>query len=117
MPGVQALASARGHVGTRTNQGSCIDYITEKPYLHHQLGVPRAPISGSPVSAKMSKSYAVVTNDIYPLTSAYWGLGCVFYQPQGSRKNFISPAGLITVTFTRPEIFLLALILMTIFFK
>ena len=27
-------------------QGSRIDYITEKPYLHHQLGVPRAPIAG-----------------------------------------------------------------------
>ena len=36
--------SAQGHVGTRTNQGPRIDYITEKPYLHHQLGVPRAPI-------------------------------------------------------------------------
>ena len=34
---------------------------------------------GSPVSAKMSTSYAVVTNDIYALTSEYWGLGCVFY--------------------------------------
>ena len=34
---------------------------------------------------------------------------------QGStlRKNFISPAGLVTETFTSPEIFLLALILMT----
>ena len=37
-------AAARGHVGTRTNQGSRFDYITKKPYLHHQLGVPRAPI-------------------------------------------------------------------------
>ena len=37
-------AAARGQVGTRTNQGSRIDYITEKPYLHHQLGVPRGPI-------------------------------------------------------------------------
>ena len=44
MPGVPDKASQRGHVGTRTNQGSRIDYITEKPYLHHQLGVPRAPI-------------------------------------------------------------------------
>ena len=25
-------------MGTRTNQGSCNDYITEKPDLHHQLG-------------------------------------------------------------------------------
>ena len=31
MPGVTDLASARGHVGTMTNQGSRIDYITEKP--------------------------------------------------------------------------------------
>ena len=44
MPGVPDKASARGHVGTKTNQGSRIDYISEKPYLHHQLGVPRAPI-------------------------------------------------------------------------
>ena len=38
---------------------------------------------------------------------------------QGStlRKNFISPAGLVTETFTSPEIFLLALILMTTLFK
>ena len=38
---------------------------------------------------------------------------------QGStlRKIFISPAGLVTVTFTSPEIFLLALILMTNLFK
>ena len=28
------------------NQGSRIDYITEKPYIHHQLGVPRALIFG-----------------------------------------------------------------------
>ena len=33
------------------------------------------------------------------------------------KKNFISPAGLVTVTFTSPEIFLLALILMTNLFK
>ena len=43
MPGVPDKASVQGHVGTRTNQGSRIDYITEKP-LHHQLGVPRASI-------------------------------------------------------------------------
>ena len=38
---------------------------------------------------------------------------------QGStlRKNFINPAGLVTETFTSPEIFLLALILMTTLFK
>ena len=41
MPGVSDLASAQGHVGTRTNQGSCINYITEKPVPdhHHQLGM------------------------------------------------------------------------------
>ena len=44
MPGVPNKASVQDPVGTRTNQGSHIDYITEKPYLHHQLGVPRAPI-------------------------------------------------------------------------
>ena len=45
MPGVPDKASARGHVGTRTlTQGSHIDYITEKPHLHHKLGVPRASI-------------------------------------------------------------------------
>ena len=38
---------------------------------------------------------------------------------QGStlRKNFISPAGLVSETFTSPEIFLLALILMTTLLK
>ena len=46
MPEVPDKPSARGHVGTRTNQGSRIDYITEKTYLHHQLGVPRASIFG-----------------------------------------------------------------------
>ena len=46
MPGVPDKPLARAHVGTRNYQGSRIDYITEKPYLHHQLGVPRAPISG-----------------------------------------------------------------------
>ena len=40
------LASARGHVGTTTNQGFCIDYITEKPERQHQLGMRRAPILG-----------------------------------------------------------------------
>ena len=39
-------ASQRGHVGTRTNQGSSIDYIAEKPYLHHQLGVAQTINSG-----------------------------------------------------------------------
>ena len=38
---------------------------------------------------------------------------------QGStlRKNFISPAGLVTETFSSPEIFLLALIFMTTLVK
>ena len=31
MPGVSDLALERGHEGTRTNQGSHIVYITEKP--------------------------------------------------------------------------------------
>ena len=42
MPRVSDKASQRGHVGTRTNRGSRIDYITEKPYLHHQLGVAQS---------------------------------------------------------------------------
>ena len=46
MPGITGLASARGHVGTRTNQGSRINYITEKPDHQHQLGMCRAPILG-----------------------------------------------------------------------
>ena len=46
MSGVPHKPSARAHVGTRTNQGSRIDYITGTLYLHHQLGVPKAPISG-----------------------------------------------------------------------
>ena len=44
MPGVTDLPSARGHVGTRTNQGSRMDYITEQANLHHQLGLRIAPI-------------------------------------------------------------------------
>ena len=46
MPGVTDLASARGHVGTRTNLGSRIDYITEKPDCQNQLGMRNAPILG-----------------------------------------------------------------------
>ena len=46
MPGVPDMASAGGYMGTRTNQGSGIDCITEKPYLHYQLGVGRASILG-----------------------------------------------------------------------
>ena len=40
------LASARGYVRTRTNQGSRIAYITEKPDRQHRLGMHRAPIMG-----------------------------------------------------------------------
>ena len=46
MPEVTDLASAQGHVGIRTNQGSRFDYITEKSDLKHQLGMRRAPILG-----------------------------------------------------------------------
>ena len=46
MPGVPDIALVRGHLGTRTNQGIRIDYITEKPNLHHQPGMRRAPILG-----------------------------------------------------------------------
>ena len=47
MPGDTDLASARGHVGASTNQGSRIDYIAEKPDCQHQLGMlGRAPIVG-----------------------------------------------------------------------
>ena len=28
-----------------------------------------------------------MTNDIYALTSTYWGLGCVFYQPGGAQMR------------------------------
>ena len=35
MPGVPDMTSAGGHVGTRTNQGSRIIYITEKPVHQH----------------------------------------------------------------------------------
>ena len=43
----------------------------------------------------------------------------ILIKAQGStlRKNFISPAGLVTETLTSPEIFLLALILMTALLK
>ena len=36
IPGVSDLAPACGHEGTRTNQGSCIIYITEKPVQQHE---------------------------------------------------------------------------------
>ena len=47
------------------------------------------------------------------------GISYIISTIQGStlRKKFISPAGLVTETFTSPEIFLLALILMTTLFK
>ena len=46
MPEVTDLASAWGHEGTRTNQGSGIIYITEKPDLQHQLSMYSAQILG-----------------------------------------------------------------------
>ena len=33
----------------------------------------------------------------------------IYIQDSTLRKNFISPAGLVTITFTSPEMFLLAL--------
>ena len=39
MPGVSDLASARGHEGTRTNQGSPIIYITEKAVQSMTFGL------------------------------------------------------------------------------
>ena len=39
-------ASARGHVGKGTNQGSHIDYTKEKPDLRNQMGMRRASIWG-----------------------------------------------------------------------
>ena len=49
IPGLPGLASVRSHVGTRTNPGSRIDYITQKPDLHYQLGM-RSRVSASRVS-------------------------------------------------------------------
>ena len=46
MPEVTDLASALGHEGTRTNQGSGIIYITEKPDRQHQLSMCSAQILG-----------------------------------------------------------------------
>ena len=46
MPGVSDLASARGQEGTRTNQGSCIVYITEKPARKHAKSMLRLACSG-----------------------------------------------------------------------
>ena len=46
MPEVTDLAAAWGHEGTRTNQGSCIIHITEKPYQQHQLSRHRDQILG-----------------------------------------------------------------------
>ena len=44
--GVSDLASARGYEGRRTNQGSCIIYITEKPVRQHHLTMRRARLLG-----------------------------------------------------------------------
>ena len=52
-----------------------------------------------------------------PLCICNCTIDMVFKQGSTLRKNFISPAGLVTETFTSPEIFLLALILMTTLFK
>ena len=46
MPGVTDLASAWGHEGTRTTQGSGIIYVTEKPDRQHQLSMRSAQILG-----------------------------------------------------------------------
>ena len=43
---VTDLASARAHVGTRTNQGPRIDNTIEKLDRQHQLGMCIAPILG-----------------------------------------------------------------------
>ena len=51
------------------------------------------------------------------LPYSYMGAGVECLQGSTLRKNFISPAGLVTGTFTSPEIFLLALISMTTLFK
>ena len=46
MPEVTDLASAWGHDGTRTNQGSGIIYITEEPDRQQQLSMCSAQILG-----------------------------------------------------------------------
>ena len=46
MPEVTDLASAWGHEGTRTNQGTGIIYITEKHDRQHQLSMCSAQILG-----------------------------------------------------------------------
>ena len=46
MPGVTDKASARGHVATRTNQGSHIDNITEKPDYPPSAGHAQKTNSG-----------------------------------------------------------------------
>ena len=63
-------------------------YVRLRPSVPYRYGPMLLLLwraSPSPVSATMSSSYAVVTNDIYALISAYWGLGCVFYQPGGAQ--------------------------------
>ena len=46
MPEVTDMASAWGHEGTRTNQGSGIIYITEKHDRQHQLRTCSAQLLG-----------------------------------------------------------------------
>ena len=46
MPGVSGLASAWGHEGTKSNQGSHIIYITEKPVRKHAQSCLRAQLLG-----------------------------------------------------------------------
>ena len=45
MPEVTDLASAWGHEGTRTNQGSGIIYIIEKPDRPHELSMCSALVA------------------------------------------------------------------------
>ena len=53
----------------------------------------------------------VLWNECSALSNQPWVMSAWTNPAQGStlRKNFTSPAGLVTVTFTSPEIFLLAL--------
>ena len=46
MPEVTDLASALGHEGTRTNQGSGIIFIIEKPDRQRQLSMRSAQVLG-----------------------------------------------------------------------
>ena len=64
MPGVIDLASEPGHVGTRTNQGSRIDYMSEKPDSQHQLGMNRAPILGYQLTLERIQVDRLVSNPL-----------------------------------------------------